>query len=107
MSKEVTDFSEKVADKGTAYELRETDSQVCPGTYTDGKVLTPLGYVIVYAQGNHPEAPAITENDEGYTIFRFAYEGRLYTRRIPKRLGLRGIPIMAYKFAKEVAKKKG
>lgn len=64
--------------------------------YTDGEVLTPVGIVSVYAQGDDQNVP--------HTRLDFVFDGRLYMRNfIGKRYSPRGLVTKALEFADEIA----
>lgn len=64
--------------------------------YDDGHVLTPWGYVLVYAQGSATECHV--------TRLTFCHGGRAHSREFKgKRYSLRGMVTKAHKFAQEFA----
>jgi hypothetical protein len=63
--------------------------------WTDGEVMTPHGFVTVYAQGD--------ENNTYHSRLDFIWQGRLYMRNFQKRrLTPRGLVTAAARFADEI-----
>lgn len=63
--------------------------------WTDGDVITPWGFVCVYAQGD--------DKHHHCTWLHFIHNGYMYTRQFNnKRYTKRGIKTKAFEFAKEV-----
>lgn len=65
-----------------------------PHGYLEGCVITPHGIVAVYSQGGENEVPS--------TNLTFVYEGRVYSRTIPKSYTQRGLVTVANRYAQEV-----
>jgi hypothetical protein len=64
--------------------------------WLDGEVVTPRGIVTVYSQSD--------ERRGGYSRYDFVYGGRLYVRTENVERTVRGLAIMAARFAEEVAR---
>lgn len=60
----------------------------------EGCVVTPNGIVAVYSQGGIDETPS--------TSLDFVWEGRLYSRRIPRRYSRSGLVTIANRYAAEI-----
>jgi hypothetical protein len=65
-----------------------------PDGYFEGCVFTPNGIVNVYSQGGESETPS--------TNLDFVWEGRLHSRRIPRRFTRRGLVTVANRYAEEI-----